>query len=98
MFDEKSIYVEILNIKKRLTIGLWVVWGRYSVFNMHVGEYSLGYSITDSVPWSDMITSGQPYRVKMRYNSLAIVDAFLSLIGISSGHFVKKSHTVRMYL
>ena len=63
-----------------------------SVFYSHVVKQRFIELVQNSVPRSEMITSGQPYLVNIMYNCLAIVVAFLSGIGMYSIHFVKKHH------
>ena len=55
-------------------------------------------ALQNSVPRSEIRTSGHPNLVKIPYSSLAIVVAFLSCNGISSGHLVKKSQNVNIYV
>ena len=68
------------------------------MFDSHVCENSLRESVTKFCSSIRNGISGQLNLVNILYSFLAIVVAFLSGNGISSGHLVKKSQNVKRYL
>ena len=86
----KISLIFLLRKKVDLTLNLGIVWTRYSVLNTQTSETRLH----NSVPLSDVMTSGHLNCVKVPMCSLATVVTFLS----GSGHGMKKSQKVRKYL